>query len=412
MGIDELFIVALMPIVKTLLIAIVGLFLAIDRFSILCAAARHHLNNLVFYVFFPALLASSLIQTITATNIVSLWFTPVSILLTYIFGSALGWVLVKVTRAPQHLHGLVIGCCAAANTGNLPVIIIPAICAEKNNPFGDSLTCSRNGMSYVSLSMSMGGIFVWCYVYNIVRAYREENDTNIQINSTIVQKLHDGASTDRLREELLSKDCPNSQDCEAPSKTLLERPEERIEVTTLEKIKQLGSFAGKINLRVLLTPPTIATIIGLLIGISPLHKVMVGDTAPLRVIQNSIILLGEAAIPSMTLVMGANLLKGIKRSGVGVWLLLGVIVVRFIALPLLGILVIKAARYFGMVGSDPLYHFVLLLQYSVPPAMAIGTITQLFEIGEAECSVIMFWNYAIASIALTLWSTYYMWFLS
>lgn len=114
----------------------------------------------------------------------------------------------------------------------------------------------------------------------------------------------------------------------------------------------------------------------------------------------------------MTLVMGANLLKGIKRSGVGVWLLLGVIVVRFIALPLLGILVIKAARYFGMVGSDPLYHFVLLLQYSVPPAMAIGTITQLFEIGEAECSVIMFWNYAIASIALTLWSTYYMWFLS
>lgn len=39
--------------------------------------------------------------------------------------------------------------------GNLPVIIIPAICAEKNNPFGDSVTCSRNGMSYVSLSMSV-----------------------------------------------------------------------------------------------------------------------------------------------------------------------------------------------------------------------------------------------------------------
>lgn len=54
------------------------------------------------------------------------------------------------------------------------------------------------------------------------------------------------------------------------------------------------------------------------------------------------------------------------------WLLVGIIVVRFIALPLLGILVIKTARNFGMLGSDPLYHFVLLLQYSVPPAMAIG----------------------------------------
>lgn len=41
------------------------------------------------------------------------------------------------------------------NMGNLPVIIIPAICAEKNNPFGDSFSCSKNGMAYVSLSMSV-----------------------------------------------------------------------------------------------------------------------------------------------------------------------------------------------------------------------------------------------------------------
>lgn len=169
--------------------------------------------------------------------------------------------------------------------GNLPVIIMPAICAEKNNPFGDSVTCSRNGMSYVSLSMSVirnyfsalskmlcyehcwgtvcyclwlgisisllivlflfephisifyfvqiGAIFVWCYVYNIVPAYRDENDTIIQINSTLVQKLYGGASTESLREELLSKDFPNSQDCEAPSNMLLKRPEERIEVVPL-----------------------------------------------------------------------------------------------------------------------------------------------------------------------------------
>lgn len=41
-----------------------------------------------------------------------------------------------------------------------------------------------------------------------------------------------------------------------------------------------------------------------------------------------------------------------------------------------------------------------------------GTITQLFEIGETECSVIMFWNYAVAAVALTLWSTYFMYILS
>lgn len=114
----------------------------------------------------------------------------------------------------------------------------------------------------------------------------------------------------------------------------------------------------------------------------------------------------------MTLIVGANLLKGLKKSEVGVSVIIGVQVVRYIAMPLLGILVVKGAVYFGLVGSDSLYQFVLLLQYALPCAMALGTITQLFEVGESDCSVIMLWNYAVASVALTLWSTYYMWLVS
>ena len=38
-----------------------------------------------------------------------------------------------------------------------------------------------------------------------------------------------------------------------------------------------------------------------------------------------------------------------------------------------------------------------------------GTITQLFGAGKSECSVIMLWTYAFASVSLTLWSAYFMW---
>ncbi|CAK9147671.1 unnamed protein product, partial [Ilex paraguariensis] len=41
------------------------------------------------------------------------WYMPFNVLLTFIIGSALGWILVKITRAPQHLKGLVLGSCAA-----------------------------------------------------------------------------------------------------------------------------------------------------------------------------------------------------------------------------------------------------------------------------------------------------------
>ncbi|CAA2982716.1 uncharacterized transporter YBR287W-like [Olea europaea subsp. europaea] len=407
MKIMELFVVALMPVLKTLFIAIIGLFLALDRVNILCAAARHHLNNLVFYVFFPALLASGLVNSSTEISILSLWFTLVSILLAFIIGSAFGWILVKVTGAPKQLHGLVIGCCAAGNLGNLPVIIIPATCEEKNNPFGDSSTCSINGMTYVSLSMSIGAVFVWSYVYNIIRAYGSKDDVGTKINSTIDEHQCDKSSEifpDSSREALLSKSIPCYEIQEAPVELLLGSSEDKTKVNKLLRI---------VDLTILLRPPTIATIIGVTIGVvTPIHRIMVGDNAPLRVIANSLSLLGDAAIPSMTLIMGANLLRGFRRSTLSLWLIIGITVVRFIFLPLIGVLIIKAAQLFGMVGSDPLYHFVLLLQYAVPPAMAIGTITQLFEVGETECSVIMFWNYIVASIALTLWSTYYMWILS
>lgn len=48
MEILDLFIVALMPVLKTLLITAVGLLIAIDRIGLLGPDARHHLNNVSF----------------------------------------------------------------------------------------------------------------------------------------------------------------------------------------------------------------------------------------------------------------------------------------------------------------------------------------------------------------------------
>lgn len=50
----------------------------------------------------------------------------------------------------------------------------------------------------------------------------------------------------------------------------------------------------------------------------------------------------------------------------------GVVVVRYVLLPLVGTVLVKAAVRYGVIRPDPLYQFVLLLQYAVPPAMNIG----------------------------------------
>lgn len=61
-------------------------------------------------------------------------------------------------------------------------------------------------------------------------------------------------------------------------------------------------------------------------------------------------------------------------------MVIGIIVARYIALPLIGTLVVKTAVRLNLVHADPLYQFVLLLQFAVPPAMNMGKSITLIEL--------------------------------
>ncbi|XVF83036.1 hypothetical protein PTKIN_Ptkin16aG0100100 [Pterospermum kingtungense] len=396
-----LFITSLMPVLKVLLVIVVGLFLATDRIDLLGAEARHHLNNLVFYVFFPALIGCSLADSITVGDLAGLWFMPVNIFVSCIIGSGLGYILLIITRTPRKLWGIVIGCSSAANLGNMLLIILPALCEEKNSPFGHSPTCSADGKAYASLSLAIQAIYVWSVLYFIIRmsANHEVNESNI--NDAII----------------VVNTSPSSNGCSEDGLDQADHSPHQTENAGNEKISTFGKFKQSLkmvmrskSLKKLFAPSTIAAIVGFIIGIaSPIRKALIGDNASLRVIYSSAELIGEAGIPSITLIVGANLLKGLRGSGVGASLIIGIIVIRNILLPASGIVVVKAAKRLGIVDSDSFYQFTLLLQYAIPPAMNIGTISQMLGSGESEFSVIMLWNYIIAAFSITLWTAFYMW---
>ena len=52
--------------------------------------------------------------------------------------------------------------------------------------------------------------------------------------------------------------------------------------------------------------------------------------------------------------------------------LISIIIARFILLPAIGLFVVKAAANFGFLPVDPLYQYVLVMQYAMPPAMNIS----------------------------------------
>ncbi|KAL7116414.1 hypothetical protein ACP275_03G003600 [Erythranthe tilingii] len=417
MGLVDLFIASTIPVLKVLLVTGLGSYLAFDHVGILGDDARKHLNNITFFVFSPALVYSNLAKTITYESMAKLWFMPLNILITFIVGSVLGWVVIQITRAPSHLRGLIIGCCAAGNLGNLLLIIIPAVCKEKGSPFGDPDVCQTYGMSYASLSMAIGAIYLWSYVYNIVRVSSSSSSKEVEIiNDSYVNNNNNKSSIESLspsstREPLLSSTQDHEIGLILPQDTFQHKPP----VSLSDRMKQrLEMLLNKMNLKKLFSPSTTGAIAGFVVGLVPLiRKLIISDEAPLRVLQDTALLLGDGAIPAVTLVMGGNLLKGLKGgSEIRKSIIFGIVFVRYVAMPLIGIVVVQGAIRFGIVHDNPLYQFVLLLQFALPPAMNIGTITQLFGAGESECSVIMLWCYLLASVALTVWSTLFLWLVS
>ncbi|GAU28084.1 hypothetical protein TSUD_223250 [Trifolium subterraneum] len=397
MGFLELFSVASFPVIKVLIVTAIGLLLALDNINLLGKDARNQTNHLVHYVFNPALIGGSLAETVTFENVVLLWFMPVNILVTFLLGSVLGWILIKLTRPPKNIEGLIVGVCSAGNLGNLPIIIIPAICKDKGSPFGDP---------------DIGAIFIWTYVYNIMRisSSKVQKEGNKSSDSITLEASRDVLESFTEEESDTINAVKGNVDDSYILLPSMNDSEQKMKGHILDKMKyQCGMILTNPNFRGIFSPATLGAIVGFTIGVVPkLNSLMIGSNAPLHVIEDSASMLGDAAVPTITLIMGANLLKGLKGASTPFWTIIGIIAVRYILLPIFGILIVNGATQLGLVQVDPLYQFILLLQYALPPAMSIGTIAQLFGAGESECSIIMLWTYALASIAVTLWSTYFM----
>ncbi|KAM6540457.1 hypothetical protein CsatB_004904 [Cannabis sativa] len=424
MGFWNMLEVASMPILEVLIVSLIGAFLASHYSNLLPLHMLSSLNKLVFVVFSPCYIFASLVQTITLEDLISWWFMPLNILLTFVIGGILGWIVVKITRPKPHLEGLIIATCSAGNLGNLVIIIVPAICNETGTPFGDTNKCRSAALSYASFSMALGGFYIWTYTYHLIRTSSikfkalEASQSQAQPQQEEITKTPNADLDGDHQTHLLTNTNKDNNDHHHHHLDFIVSEINTTTTTTeLEHISSLssGSRVGQILHMIreeLLAPPTIAVFVGLLFGATKwLKNLIIGPNAPLRVIQGSAQLLGDGTQPCITLLLGGNLIHGNKTS-IKAKVLIGVICSRYILLPGIGILIVKGANQLGLLPSDPLFLYLLMLQFTLPPAMNISTMTQLFNVAQEECSLLFLWTYLLAAPALTIWSTIYISILS
>ncbi|KAG2278016.1 hypothetical protein Bca52824_060571 [Brassica carinata] len=395
MGFLELLEVASMPIVQVLLISVLGAFLATDYCSLLSADTRRSVNKLVFVVFTPCIMFANLAQTVTLQDIISWWFMPINVGITFLVGGILGWLVVKLLNPKPQLHGLIIATCASGLS-----YASFSMAVKSNLQTFYHLLCSQSFVIIINVTffffiwgMQLGGFYIWTYSYQLVRS-----------------------SATQFRALGLVKSANKDMDSD-DTRSLLLKPQQNqdLEIQLKEKVSTRTYIKDLLHqiLEELFAPPTVGAILGFIFGATNwLRNLIIGENAPLRVIQDSVKLLGDGTIPCITLILGGNLIQGLRSSAVKTSVIVGVICVRYIILPVVGVGVVQLAWSLGYLPPDPLFRYVLMLQFTLPPAMNISTMAQLFDVAQDECSVIFLWTYLVASLALTMWSTIFLSILS
>ncbi|KAH8960689.1 hypothetical protein BDL97_05G009500 [Sphagnum fallax] len=138
---------------------------------------------------------------------------------------------------------------------------------------------------------------------------------------------------------------------------------------------------------------------------APLKALCFGPQAPLRFLTDCAKILGDAMIPCMILILGGNLAMGAGDSDMQMPTIIGIVMTRFVALPIVGIVIINIIQKMGVLPIDPLFKLVLILQFCMPTAISLGTIAQLHNYCEKEMAVVLFWLYITSAFFISIWAT-------
>lgn len=396
--------IAVLPIAKVFTVCSLGLLMASKYVNILPAHGRKLLNGLVFSLLLPCLIFSQLGQAITWEKMLEWWFIPVNVVLGSISGSIIGFITASIVRPPYPYFKFTVVQIGIGNIGNVPLVLLAALCRDSNNPFGDSTECSTNGTAYISFGQWVGAIILYTYVFHML-APPPEGTFDIDEQSLPIKSPRDGKTPGQV--PLLTHEEHEEEEEETDENEVVEiNPYS----SKKSKIAEIFIFLyEKLKLKQLLQPPIIASVLAMVLGAIPfLKKQIFTSGGPFFFFTDSCTILGEAMIPCILLALGGNLINGPGSSKLGLRTTAAIVFARLLVVPPLGLGIVTLADKLGFLpANDTLFRFVLLLQHTMPTSVLAGAVANLRGCGR-EAAAVLFWVHIFAVFSMAGWIVLYL----
>eukprot|EP00741_Cyanophora_paradoxa_P021856 tig00021374_g21097.t1 len=406
------------------------------RRRVLTAEATKSLGALVFNLFLPCLLFCQLGDGISLDSLHHLWFLPAAAVVTIGLGFGIGALLTRFVTPPRspETRRIIMGATAFCNSGNLPLVILAAL--AKTSPY----LANDPG----AVGRAFQAVFLYTFGWNICflgagdryMFGRGEPPARAAAPPAAAPADADGSASDAEAEPAAPpaaavplraapggggrKYVPMHHEHESDPEagTALGRPGYRAAGAGADArrapsahipppppaLRRVGrspvpsppSRPSPLALaREFLSPPMTAMLLAVVVGLAtPIKRLIFGPTAPLRGLFAAVDLVGNATVPSGTIVLAATLAHSMRRApapapapvtegkepGEGGEETAGydrrtigcVVFARLVLSPLVGLGLWAAARACHLIPPDPVVDLVLLIETAMPTAQNIG----------------------------------------
>mmetsp|Transcript_5903 Transcript_5903/g.20781 ORF Transcript_5903/g.20781 Transcript_5903/m.20781 type:complete len:420 (+) Transcript_5903:1335-2594(+) len=401
-------------VVEALLVASAGVKLGWD--GVMDKKGRQVVSQLCANAFVPALVFDKLCRSVTLQDVVTWWTLPLNVLASILGGGATGIGLAKLAKVEKAHHMTFLCASALGNLGNLPLVLVHAVCTSENTPFGAA--CEERGIAYVAFGMFVATLVQWSVANVLLAPPKPPVRHQCELSEWNARDAQPGGTTDEGAKE---------QEGEGSEKdALIERDEIEVEVPkadarpNVEEWKPMESigeaqkqtrerqpYAGL--LKQLLTPPVLATFLALFIGAVPALKgLLYGAGAPLAPLSNAIAVVGGGMVPSLLILLGSLLSEGPATSTLQKRTVLLIVGLRGAILPVMGMGFVALLKVGGCLPPDPLFQFVLLIQHTLPSAINLSTIATMHDHNALEMSSLLFYQYIAAIFFMPAFLTVYL----
>jgi predicted permease len=374
-----LLLAAVLPIVRVVLIWAIGAVLATKRLGIITPAGRHVMSQLVFNVFSPALLLEKLIKTLTPRAMLLWWPVPFFVALNILIGLCVGFVAGRFLKVGPAL-GVFVACVAIGNYGNLPLVLIPALCTDPHSPLHVVPDCVDTGIAYVMFGAWVGSLAAWTVAWVIMRPPGTYQD--LELNAP--------AESDTIAPGAVSPGPQPPSVGNTPSTPGARR------VSFWARLRQ---------------PPLIATALAFIVSAIPgARGVLFDPGGVLRPVGGCLETLSGGTIPMIMLLLGSSLSRGTHPSSLPPSAIAVVVGCRLLLTPVVGMALVFAAEAAQLLDPrDAILRMVVMLHQCTPGAAMLNTIANLHQYEVGTTSLLLFWQYILYAPVLTLYIMAFFW---